>query len=836
MIRPFSLAVRSICIVLAVAALMEPGGRAVDHGIHTVYLLDGSASMEPDVRSGMVGFVATSVETLAPPDTASLISFSASPEILQEPVSSSGDIRQALERWSDTTSRDTFTTGRGYTRYGQALSLAAALLPDTGDRRIVLLSDGLPTDMAAAGEIPPLPEDLRISTVFVSSDTPFPEVRIARLTAPRRAAQGDLYDLAVTVESNFRTSVILEMDQNGVQPVRDRLDLVPGMQTFTYRRTAGTSDPVEVTISPELDRLPENNRSEIRVLLREERSLLYLRPRNETGQMNPPPLAQALSLQGYAVTEGNPSVLTGGGGTLLAYELIILDDIPSTELPLPAQAMLDRYVRQGGGVIVVGGPDSFGSGTYAHTPVEALMPVSFDITSRLQIPSLAILYLVDKSGSMRGTRQGISKLDLVKEAVLSSVEVLQPNQVVALLSFDADTEWTIPFTAASQRELIITDVEKLSPGGGTELAQAMETALVAMGEIETAARHVILLSDGLTREADFDEIAQRFHEEEVTVSAVSIGSEADRELMERIARIGGGRSYHAEGVDEIPQIFARETGIVARNSVVTETFFPVPGDDPTILSGIDPLEFPPLGGFVLTYPKATARIVLEAPGGQPLLAWWQYGTGQAAAFTSDINGFWGSSWAEWSRLPLLAGQLADATVRTTDNPGVSLTVDSTETTFTVSLSLLDETGTPRHPDDPVSLHTVLPNLRETTDVMTPIGPGRLEHTLPMEVPGTYLFTVTEGTNYLTSFSHTNPYSGEFSMRSPNPAILKEIARKGGGISVSIEEGSFPAERLPLLSRPVPARRALWPLLLTAAVVLFVVETLISAFFLRRTRE
>ncbi len=73
----------------------------------------------------------------------------------------------------------------------------------------------------------------------------------------------------------------------------------------------------------------------------------------------------------------------------------------------PAQmAALDSYVRDlGGGLIMAGGEDSFGSGGYQGTRMEKIMPVRFDSEKTARAARhRARRWSIDRSGSMQGPR------------------------------------------------------------------------------------------------------------------------------------------------------------------------------------------------------------------------------------------------------------------------------------------------------------------------------------------------------------------------------------------------------------------------------------------------
>ena len=168
------------------------------------------------------------------------------------------------------------------------------------------------------------------------------------------------------------------------------------------------------------------------------------------------------------------------------------------------------------------------------------LPVDMDVTSQAQLPRLALVIVTDKSGSMQGTvPTGETKLDVVKSAALSVLELLNPFDRVGLLAFDADWEWTVPVTEARNREQIAADLATLQSGGGTVLYFALEEAFRELAGIEAAVKHVIVLSDGLTNPGEFEQLARAMRAAKITVSTVAVGDDADVGMLRELAAAGG---------------------------------------------------------------------------------------------------------------------------------------------------------------------------------------------------------------------------------------------------------------------------------------------------------
>ena len=80
------------------------------------------------------------------------------------------------------------------------------------------------------------------------------------------------------------------------------------------------------------------------------------------------------------------------------------------------------YVQDlGGGLIMLGGDQSFGLGGYYKTTLEEILPVRSDFEKEKEKPSLAMMLVIDKSGSMGG-----EKIEMAKDAARAAVELLGP--------------------------------------------------------------------------------------------------------------------------------------------------------------------------------------------------------------------------------------------------------------------------------------------------------------------------------------------------------------------------------------------------------------------------
>ena len=376
---------------------------------------------------------------------------------------------------------------------------------------------------------------------------------------------------------------------------------------------------------------------------------------------------------------------------LLAYHCVILDDVPRKDLPDAALEALEAYVKKfGGGVLMTGGPRSFGDKAYQRSAVERILPVSLveqQPKGRGRAP-MGIFLVIDRSNSMgynsrqHDVRDG-EKMRYAREAALALVEQLRPEDRVGVIAFDSDPYVLGPLRPLSEQRATLEDrIGRLVPGGGTDFKAALEIATAQLVQSGLKTLHIILMTDGDTNRgaADHAAVIQAMARLGITVSTIRIGdddvnldvSAAD---LPRHGRAVLPRRKHRDPTAAHRQRYApsarrggggREARRGERTQAASETLRPVVGDATEVLRGLADREFPPVRDVPMTKLKSGADLVLyvdDQGRKQPLLATWLYGLGRAAAFPFDPAQPEASGWAAWPGYAKLWSQLVRWAIR-----------------------------------------------------------------------------------------------------------------------------------------------------------------------------
>ena len=282
-------------------------------------------------------------------------------------------------------------------------------------------------------------------------------------------------------------------------------------------------------------------------------------------------------------------------------------------------------------------------GGYLGTRLATILPLRLDVPDRQEEASLALALVIDKSGSMAG-----EKLDLTKQAARATAEALPSSDQLAVVVFDSQSQPVVRLQRAANRQRIADDIGRIQASGGTNILAGLREAVEELLPAPARKKHIILLSDGQSPYDEIPDLIDAASAARITISAIGVGDGADQTMLKTIAERGGGRFYQTRDPASIPRIFSRETSDLDDQMIIQRPTSIRVAKRIAAFAGVDFSHAPPLGGYVMTRPRPEAELALATADGAPLLARWQLGLGQVAAWTSDLGARWGAGWARWA--------------------------------------------------------------------------------------------------------------------------------------------------------------------------------------------
>jgi Mg-chelatase subunit ChlD len=715
---------------------------------------------------------------------------------------------------------------RAGTDIGRAIEVAVGAFPPAGHRRVVLLTDGrenLGDARAAAAVARSL--GVEIHSVALERPSLGREIYVQDLTVPPQVRLHEPFNVRAVVHSSESSRAHLVIMRNGVLLHESAVELQPGPNVYSFVEQADKPglQEYEAIVNSDADSEPENNRYQAFVQVTGAPKVLHAVGDPKAGRY----LSAALRAQGLAVDEVRASAIPASMHELVGYDLVIMDNVSGFDLSLAKMELLEGYVRDtGGGVVKIGGDRSYAAGGYYATPVERLLPVTMNVKTEVKIPSLSVVFVLDRSGSMGTKAQGEDKLTIAKRAALSSIDLLNRLDRVGVLAFDSTQEWVVSPTEVAMRLPIVEKLRGLNVGGGTDLHRALEEAHRVMRKEQAKVKHLIVLSDGLTEgEKNFDPLGRRIAADGITISTVALGADSDRALMARLSELGSGRFYHTDDPANVPRIFTSETLTMARDLVVEGNIRPrrVHAGEPIRGFGAD--GFPVLGGYQRTFAKPAAQVLLAGRDDDPLLVSWRYGLGKAVAFTSDLSGRWGRRWVEWPQFGRFVSQMARWTMRRSGSESFVARFQWQGRRGEMRVDVLDR-------DDrfinglALEASLVDPSRATRRVTLEQIAPGRYHGEFPVPGAGRYYITLSgrDGQTQVgpRTFGLAVPYSSEYLQLGVDQGLLRDIASITGGRLLPLSSASLSAVTLPSPEAPGPLSQVWWPLFL-AALLLLVAE-------------
>lgn len=681
------------------------------------------------------------------------------------------------------------------------IELASALLPTGQSGRLVLVTE---REVGSIARLPAVAVDrFRLEPHETA-------VSIASLHLPGRSYVGDKARLVVLVTSLGARQAHLALTQGDLDIVeqtialrdghnRIELDLPPALESENHYTVTITSE--EGAVSREV----------YTTALRAPR-LAIIATEADAGAA----FAAALDELGADADVLTPQQSPRRLDLMLAYDAIVLMNVPSVDLSTFQQSLIHQAVEEHGrGLFILGGENSFGPGGYLETALDRMSPISSKVPR--EAPRAAMAFVLDRSGSMIQAVGSSTRLDIAKAATLAAAGLLNEESQVGIVVFDSEARAILPLQPLDL-DAASTALKQLDAGGGTAIYPGLSLAFEQLRGVDEPTRHVVVMTDGLSTPGDFPGLLAEMRAAGISVSTVAIGEGADSNELRNIAASGGGVYHSTRDFEALPSILSQEAMQLSGAPIEERQSAPYWRDRrATFLSGL-PSRMPPIHGYVLTTAKPEADLhlaVTDSEGAEmPLMASWHYGTGRVLALTTHGAGRWTREWIGRPEHDLLWTQAVRQFL--TNRPASRFDTEFRQVGdwLEVIVSASDSQGAPLN-GAKLDVTAQLPDGVSRDVHLLPNGAGRYSARLPAVVAGTYRLELIAGDERFEAQTYVAAAG-----RADDSPALKALVAETGGRYLGPEETPFTG------GTSVWTERAGWPLWTVLALVVFLSDLML----------
>ncbi|MFK5956658.1 MAG: von Willebrand factor type A domain-containing protein [Planctomycetota bacterium] len=172
-------------------------------------------------------------------------------------------------------------------------------------------------------------------------------------------------------------------------------------------------------------------------------------------------------------------------------------------------------------------------------------------------PSMNLVFVLDKSGSMAGTR-----MQLVKDALMLLVDQIRDTDTIGLVTFDSGGHVVLDSTPGTERYRIREAIRSLGTGGSTNAGEGLALGYQMMEKVYDPKfiNRVVLASDGVANTGVTDQAqilrqvtARAEARVDLTTLGVGMGNHNDT-FLEQLADHGNGSCHYLDDLQEAKRV------------------------------------------------------------------------------------------------------------------------------------------------------------------------------------------------------------------------------------------------------------------------------------------
>ncbi len=831
-----ALIVRIVALFLVIGSLARPSYRDEATAVGVTVINDVSRSIPSSVQPQVDSFVEFAQEgSRRPDDLLGVITAARYPIVQSSPSSRVRNIERQFIGDTDATN------------LASAVNQAIANRPGNAAFRILLVTDANETEgslfqSAQQAKAAGVPIDV-LPVEFEYSE----EIMVETVQAPANSRVGETIAIRVVLTSTVPAVGRLMLSRGGTPIDLDPEPSELGYYTQLRKGRNVIRVPVAVTQpGPQLydavfepiaslnadgsvgntigDSLRENNNGSVITFVGTKGLVLIVAddPRDAVR------IEDALHAAEIQTKRISPVEFPGSLAELASYEALVLINQSAYSFAETQQEMMRQYVHDtGGGLVMIGGPESFGAGGWIGSPLADALPIRLDPPQKRQMPRGALAIIVHSVEIPRGVFYG-------KQVCNAAVDALSRLDLVGIVEYQGvgGTDWVYPISPVGDRASVRRAINNLQFGDMPSFDPSLQLALKGLQNAAAGQKHCIIISDGdpsMSRS-----LIRQFKQSGITISTVGVNphSAGDTNTLRTMARMTGGTFYNVgnNALATLPQIFIKEAQTIRRALIWEgEAFVPARTGVPTeTMRGINAV--PAINGYVVAADRdGLSLVTLRGKEEDPIAAQWPYGLGKVVTFTSDVSPRWAADWVGWSGF----NQFWEQHVRWAMRPGgdstLRVTTESTGARTKVIVEAFDPTGQRMDFANFRARASTPDGVGEVLELRQ-VGPGRYEGDFDSSDPGSYVVNmqyrapgsddrVFEGS---AQAAVIRPFADEYKSLRTNLPLLQQVASITGGRVLSSDPAVSDLWSRDGLTMPVTLT-PIWMAMAIAGIVVFLLD-------------
>jgi uncharacterized membrane protein/uncharacterized protein YegL len=682
-----------------------------------------------------------------------------------------------------------------------ALASSMAAAPAGYIPRLVLISDGNENEGSSARAIAQM-QRLQVPVDTIAIDgRPTTDLRLDSLSIPRIAYAGEQIPLDLTIQSPAAATAVVDVAVEGRPLGSNTVELEAGVNTLRVHARLNTTGATSISgriRTKEFGELPFEQAIAMR-----RAKVLYLSEDPAGSDLN---LLHVFEQGAFDVIR-DASVMDRD---LASIQLVVLNNLDLNDLSAARKSRLETYVRDGGGLLLIGGERQ------VYKPEKKMDDLDRALPAKLAPPKspegTSVVLIIDKSSSMEGR-----KIELARLSAIGVVDHLRPLDNIGVLIFDNSFQWAVPMRRAEDKSLIKRLISGITPDGGTQIAPALAEAYRKVLPSKGVFKHIVLLTDGISEEGDSMELAKKAAENQVTISTVGLGQDVNRAYLEKVAATSNGRSYFLNEPQGLEQILLKDVKDYTGGTAVERVLSPIVERKAEVLDGVGMEQAPALKGYARYAAKDDAETILgiDSVKRDPLFVRWQYGLGRSAVFASDAKSRWAEDWMNWPGYDKFWTNVARDLLTHADPSEASAQFDTANGDINVSYRLSDQ----------------IPDLETVPEIFV-LGPDKFQKAIPVKRVAARLYRGRLHVGSVRGLFRIRPVKDtpafpevglyreqeELQDHGSNKTLLAQIANLTGGRVDPPVNSIFDTR-----GKAVSAVWQLWPALLGLAIALNIAE-------------